>query len=453
MLKLLGVKNRSTRFFVKIIFMILASTPTAKAANTDSGGQPLKIEFWHSMTGEKGLLLKEIVDDFNAQSSSPKTQVVMQFIGSYEEGLNKLRTALIADRGPNIVQITDVGTQVMIDSQAITPLQNFIDKDPDFPIALLLPQIRHYYEVQGKLYSLPFATSNPVLYYDADALKKAGIDHPPTTFAELDADALKLSDAKTKTYGLTWPLDSWLLEQFMARQGADFILPDNGRNGRGLEANYLSPEAIAFVSLWQKMVANGSFANVGRGWDPPEQNFLAGRVKMFITSTSDIFEVLKQAPFRLGTAPIPTRDPSVKGGTIVGGNSLWLMKKKSNEEEMASYRFLKFMASSATQEKWHTHTGYFPIRSDVIDKLKAQGFYEKYPVAWTAIEQLRNSPDLPATRGAMMGAFPEAREHVMSAIEEVISGRSTTEAAMKKAKLKTDFSLTRYRRGGGSTPK
>ena len=447
--------RKAKRFILKIFLTVMASTPTAKAATGvevpgAAGKAPQRIEFWHSMTGEKGVLLKSIVEDFNRQS---ETQVVMQFIGSYEEGLNKLRTALIAGRGPNIVQITDVGTQVMIDSQAITPLQNFIDKDPDFPLALLLPQIRHYYEVQGKLYSLPFATSNPVLYYDADAFKKAGIEHPPATFAELATDALKLTDAKTKTSGVTWPLDSWFLEQFMARQGADFILPDNGRSGRGREANYVSPEAIAFVSLWHQMVKNGSFANVGRGWDPAEQNFLAGRTKMLVTSTSDIFEVLKQAPFHLGTAPIPTKDPSVKGGAIVGGNSLWLMKKKSALEEMASYRFLKFMASKETQEKWHTHTGYFPIRSDVIEKLKAQGFYEKYPVAWTAIEQLRNSPDLPATRGALMGVFPEAREHIMSAIEEVLSDRSSVEAALKKAKLQTDFSLTRYRRGGGPSEK
>jgi sn-glycerol 3-phosphate transport system substrate-binding protein len=450
--------RKPKRFLLKILLTVMASTPTAKATtiaevSSTAAKGPQKIEFWHSMTGQKGVLLKSIVEDFNRQS---ETQVVMQFIGSYEEGLNKLRTALLAGRGPNIVQITDVGTQVMIDSHAITPLQDFIDKDPDFPLALLLPQIRRYYEVQGKLYSLPFATSNPVLYYDADAFKKAGIEHPPATFAELFADALKLTDLKTKTSGVTWPLDSWFLEEFIARQGADFILPDNGRNGRngrGREANYVSPEAIAFVSLWHQMVKNGSFANVGRGWDPAEQNFLAGRTKMLITSTSDIFEVLKQAPFRLGTAPIPTKDLGVKGGTIVGGNSLWLMKKKSASEEMASYRFLKFMASKETQEKWHTHTGYFPIRGDVIEKLKAQGFYEKYPVAWTAIEQLRNSPDLPATRGALMGVFPEAREHIMSAIEEVLSDRSSEEAALKKAKLQTDFSLTRYRRGGGSTEK
>src|SRR5262249_40940531 len=150
-------------------------------------------------------------------------------------------------------------------------------------------------------------------------------------------------------------------------------------------------------------VQDGVFANVGRGWDPAEQNFIAGRAAMLITSTSDIFEVLKEAPFKLGTAPIPARSLSDRGGTIIGGNSLWILNNKPQAEQQAAYRFIKFMASPSIQEKWHSNTGYFPIRADVIDSLKKRGFYDKFPVAWTAIEQMRASPDMDATRGALMG--------------------------------------------------
>lgn len=95
---------------------------------------PLALQFWHSMAGEKGKLLQEIVADFNSlPENRGKVQVQMQFVGSYEEGLNKLRTALIAGRGPHVVQITDVGAQVMVDSESVTPLQDFIDRDPGFP--------------------------------------------------------------------------------------------------------------------------------------------------------------------------------------------------------------------------------------------------------------------------------------------------------------------------------
>lgn len=411
-----------------------------------AGATELEIEFWHSMTGEKGKLLSDIVADFN-RTHEGKIKVRQQFVGSYDEGLNKLRTAVIAGRAPQVVQITDVGTSLMINSGAIIPLKTFIDKDPDFPMSHLLPAIRRYYEVEGTLYSLPFATSNPILFYNADMFKAAGIDHAPATFAELEADAAKLTNREKKIYGLTWPLHSWMLEEFMAKQGATLILPDNGRKGPATEANYVSSEARLFIDLWARMVKNGTFANVGRGWDPPEQNFIAGRAAMFVTSTSDMFEVFRAVPFKLGTAALPGADGNSKGGVIVGGNSLWILKSKQKELEQASYEFVKSMASVEVQKKWHANTGYFPIRDDVIEILKAEGFYEKFPVAWTAIEQMRSSPEIIATQGALTAAFQMMREHIMTAIEEILAGHSDFEQAMKKAKEKSDFALKREARG------
>jgi sn-glycerol 3-phosphate transport system substrate-binding protein len=406
------------------------------------------LQFWHSMGGQKGKLLKEIVQEFNAlPENKDKTEVQVQYVGSYEEGLNKLRTALIGGRGPHVVQITDIGQRVMIDSHAVTPLQDFIDKDPEFPIAQILPPIRHYYELNKRLYSLPFATSNPILYYNVDAFKKAGVDKPPATFKELEEVSRKLTDTKARVQGITWPVNSWFFEEFLARQGANLVNPGNGRVARASQANYTCAEGVEYLTLWAKMVQDGTLANVGRGWDPAEQNFIAGRTAMLITSTSDIFEVLKEAPFKLGTAPIPARSLTDRGGTVVGGNSLWILNNKPIVEQEAAYRFLKFMAGPSVQEKWHSNTGYFPIRADVIDSLKKRGFYDKFPVAWTAIEQMRASPDMDATRGALMGVFPEAREHIATAIEEVLAGRTDVLTALRKAKAKTDFSLMRYNRG------
>ena len=428
---------------IHLIFLLWAGNAYAL-----DGPKPLVLQFWHSMSGEKSTLLGSIVDDFNRlPANAGKLKVEAQYVGDYDEGLNKLRTALIGGRGPHIVQITDIGQRAMVDSDAIVPLQDFIDHDPQFPLAQILPPIRRYYEIKGRLYSLPFATSNPILYYNVDAFQKAGIQHAPTTYAELEADALKLTDKSKRVTGLTWPLNSWFFEEALAREGVNFIEPENGRGKRATEVNYTSPAGQAFLSLWARMVQTGSFANVGRGWDPAEQNFLASRSAMLITSTSDIFEVLKQVPFKLGTAAIPSRDAMSPGGRVVGGNSLWILKNKSDAEKNASYLFLKFMASAEIQEKWHVNTGYFPIRADVIEALKNRGFYAKYPVAWTAIEQLRASPDLSATRGALMGVFPEAREHISVAIEEVLSGDSTVAESLKKAKEKSDFSLMRYNRG------
>ncbi len=425
-------------FVLALLLVNLASAAPVKA-----------LQFWHSMSGEKGKLLQGIVAEFNKANASKGYEVQTQFVGTYEEGLNKLRTALLAKRGPHIVQITDIGTQVMVDSGAVTPLQDLIGADTTFPLKEILPAIRRYYEIEGKLYSLPFATSNPILYYNVDAFQKAGLKRPPETFAELEAYSRVLSDKSAKVTGITWPLHSWFFEQFLAVQGKLLVNSENGRKGRATEALYQSPEAIEFVSLWAKMVKEGSFANVGRGWEPAEQNFLAARSTMLITSTSDVFEIARKATFRVMTAPIPRRFRENQGGTIVGGNSLWILGHTPVEEQKLSYEFIKHMASKESQKKWHMNTGYFPIRSDLISDLEKEGFYEKNPAARTAINQLKAAPEIAATQGALMGVFSEARVHVESAIERVLAGQSDPKEALIKAKQQTDEALGRYNKSMG----
>jgi len=405
------------------------------------------LQFWHSMSGAKGALLNRLVARFNARpENAGTTRVETQFVGSYEEGLSKLRTALLAGRGPHLVQITDIGTRLMADSGAAEPLQDFVDRDPEFPLAEILRPIRRYYELNGRLWSLPFATSGPVLYCNADALAAAHAK-PPRTFAELRDVARRLTVPAEHKTGLTWPLHSWFFEQLIARQGATLADRDNGRAAPATAVDFTGPAARAAVDLWAGLVREGAFANVGRGWEPAEQNFLSGRSAILATSTSDVFEIRKKAPFRVVTAPLPGPDLKTPGGVIVGGNSLWIMKDKPRAEREAAYRFLKFMASADVQREWHVNTGYFPIRADVIAALEKEGFYKKYPEAATAIAQLRAAPDVPATRGALLGTFPEARENVESALELILAGYRTPDEALARAEARTNETLARYNRG------
>ena len=288
-----------------------------------------------------------------------------------------------------MVQVNDVNTQLMIDSGAVTPVEDFIRQDPGFERAQLLPPIARYYEVGGKLYSMPFATSCPVLYYNAEAFKAAGIAGPPATFAGVEQDAKFLTRAQAHVTGITWPLYPWFFEEFVARQGALLADHENGRDGRATQVNYTSPEALAFVRLWERMVRQGSFANVGRGFDPAEQNFVSGRSAMLITSSADIFPLqARPVQARDGTHPARRRHGERPGGRRdrrqLALDPQQVARRPSRRRPGA---LSGYMASREVQQKWHASTGYFPIRVDAVEALKKEGFYRKYPIAWTAIEQ------------------------------------------------------------------
>src|SRR4051794_15234501 len=58
----------------------------------------------------------------------------------------------------------------------------------------------------GKLYGMPDLSSARALFYNKDLFSKAGISKPPTTWAEFEADAKKISALGNGTVGYAMPL-------------------------------------------------------------------------------------------------------------------------------------------------------------------------------------------------------------------------------------------------------
>ena len=93
-------------------------------ANVDTNGT--KITFWHSMGGVNGEAMTYLVDKFNAENEYGIT-VEAVYQGSYDDAINKLKSAQIGNMGADLVQIYDIGTRFMIDSGWVIPMQEMID--------------------------------------------------------------------------------------------------------------------------------------------------------------------------------------------------------------------------------------------------------------------------------------------------------------------------------------
>src|SRR5699024_1823219 len=190
----------------------------------DGGGEEVEgktnISFWHAMSGSNGDELEEIVDKFNEQSDSVNVEAIYQ--GSYDDSLAQLRAVGGSDEAPAIVQVFEIGTKYMSESGFITPMQEFIDAD-NFDTSTLEENISSYYELEGELYSMPFNTSNAVMFYNKDMFEEAGLDpeNPPSTFSEVSEAAEVLSDGDT--YGFTMATIGWFVEQLLANQGALYL--------------------------------------------------------------------------------------------------------------------------------------------------------------------------------------------------------------------------------------
>jgi sn-glycerol 3-phosphate transport system substrate-binding protein len=198
--------KRST-LSVLVATVLLAGLPSPSVAATE-------IQFWHAMTAVAGERVNDMAAKFNTSQSDFVVKAVHK--GSYAETLPAAIAAYQAKQPPHIVQVADRGTQRMLSSGAVYPVYQLMK---DNAIALdwndLIGPLKSYYSTGGNLYSMAFNSSTPILYYNKDHFKKAGLpDKAPTTWDEVEAMAKNLKAAGvTCPFGSAWP--SWVLVENM----------------------------------------------------------------------------------------------------------------------------------------------------------------------------------------------------------------------------------------------
>src|SRR6202158_5224223 len=137
-------------------------------------GKLVEVTFWHGFAaGANQDATNALVQKFN-DAHTGKIKVTPVFAGSYDDTFAKNNTSITAGNTPQLVQIYNLGTRFMIDSKKVTPVQNFIDQDKYNTD--LEPIVANYFTINKKLYSMPWNTSMPILYYNKDAFTAAGLD-------------------------------------------------------------------------------------------------------------------------------------------------------------------------------------------------------------------------------------------------------------------------------------
>ena len=144
---------------------VLASTPAAWAQT--------EIQWWHAMGGNLGEAVNALAEGFNKSQTEYKVTPVYK--GSYTETLTAAIAAFRAKQAPHIVQVFEVGTANMMAAKgAVYPVYQLMAdaKEPFDPKAYIGPVYGYYSTTDGKLLSMPFNSSTPVLYWNKELLSE-----------------------------------------------------------------------------------------------------------------------------------------------------------------------------------------------------------------------------------------------------------------------------------------
>ncbi len=429
---------------MKRILLVLASLALLAPAFAQT-----QIEFWHAFSdANRSGWIQDRIDEFNAQlAADGKNYVVVgERKGSYPETQQAAVLAARQGNPPHLVQLYEVGSQIAVDSGIFMPV---IDLGP-FDTADYIQPVLNYYTINGKVNSIPFNSSSPIIYANRTLMDAAGVESVPRTFDGITAaceaaEAAGVLTADVKCFGVS--LNGWFIEQWVAQQGEPLVNNDNGRAGRATEV-LLTSDAVKNIFNWFKTLNdNGWYTYTGRleDWDGSDAIFTNGNVMFHITSTADLVNITNAVgtSFEMITGELPIVDGTIRNGVVIGGASVWLVADHPQEELNVARDFVLYMTNPENMVSWHKATGYYPVRNSSVDLLEAEGWFTEFPNASTAFDQLLNTIPSSATAGALMGTFQATRTIVEEALQKVFAGASV-DSALAEAKRLADAALAEY---------
>ncbi len=399
---------------------------------------PVTITFWHGLNRANEETLQKLVDEFNSSQAKVNVDLINQT--GYEEILRKWVGGLGTGDLPDLGQMEDTATQQMVDTQSIVPVADCIKAD-SYDTSDFVDRVLERYQVDGKLQPMPFNVSNPVLYYDKNAFRAAGLDaeKPPTTLAEVKADAQKIKANGYET-GFGLKLNPWYLEQWAAKSDSFYVNHDNGRTARATEARFDDASGQATFAWMKDMVDSGLARTNPDGGPNGFDNLLGIRSKvqgMTIDSSAalgTISQVLaggEGGGVDLGVGAMP--GPKGSGGVLVGGGALYISKKSAPEKIAATWEFVKFLVQADTQATFAAGTGYVPIRKSSVKEPVLLAQWASNPGYKVAYDQMLAGKDNRATAGPVIGDYAGVRDVVRDAETKMLSEGTDPKAALTKA--------------------
>jgi multiple sugar transport system substrate-binding protein len=254
--------------------------------------QITKITFWHGINPPINRdIFQELLDKFN--QTHQNIQVEAFYIGQSDRQIPKILTSIVGNQPPDLWWYPPQITSRLVELDAIIPLENWLERSrlkTDIDPAML-PTM----ELDGHIYSVPFATNNTGIFYRPSLFKQAGITQIPKTWSEFYQVAKQLTqdldnDGRSDRHGILlslgkgeWTVFTWL--PFIYSAGGE-LLENNRPNliDSGIE------KTLQFgIDLVQEDLAILS---------PPERgfeldNFLSGKVAMQVTGPWTLGELAK----------------------------------------------------------------------------------------------------------------------------------------------------------------
>lgn len=335
-----------------------------------------------------------LADEFMKNNPNVKIHFLAPAPG-YNEGQQQVLRSAVTGNLPDVYfsgyNLTAELVHVLQPRNQITDLGPFIEAEggQTFLDTNYSPKMAALGQIDGKQYGLPVNASSPIIYVNAELVRKAGgdPDNMPKTFDDLIALAAKIHALDPKIAGMGydingWP-DDWLWQALIYQQGGKLV--DETTKSVAFD-NEIGLNAL---KLTRRFVTEGGQNLLD--WDQSRQQFGAGLTGFIFSTPAHVQTIqgLVGDRFELKTATFPL-DNKENGGVPTGGNSAVILTQEKDRQD-AAWKYLKWITGPEAQNTIVRITGYLPTNKLATGPDYLEPYYAENPNVKTASLQADRS--------------------------------------------------------------
>lgn len=348
------IRTRRVAVALSLLVALLAA-PLGGRAHVQAAGPT--IIYWHLWADKfYGGIQDDLVKTFNKTSPG---FTVKSLRGQSDAG--KFLAAVAAGNPPDVYMVpTDpIGLAVQ---GGLMPLDHYIATSKVIKSSDFYPGTWNSCTFHGHVYCIPYDYDSFALFWNKDLFKAAGLDpnKPPSTWAELQADAKKLTkyDKKgniTQLGFAPWVGSTSAAEWPMWAEGGQMWDYKSGKPTMDQPANV---KALQWEVNWAKSFGGYDkllrFASAAGG----NTYYLGQKVAMWVAESYYLSQLQNFEPkVRFGVAPFGVPRPDTKHPYINGdvdGNMLAIPTGSKHPDE--AWKFIEWQATTGIRD-WITREG------------------------------------------------------------------------------------------------
>ena len=337
-----------------------ALVPALGRAMVERIETPVSIRFYNYNLASAGLG-RDGTEEMLAAFAAANPMITVEGVPVvWTEIAPRLQADGVANTLPEIAQIVFNDLAYIVENFGVPALEDIVPPEElEAHFAGFFPNGLELGRIGGKTYGLAYVFSTPILFYNADLFRAAGLDPdaPPATWDAVADAALAIRQATGKP-------GFYMQPAVFPMQGVVFsnggrMMTDDRRT-----LTFAEPEAVEAVAMLRRLAESGAMENLGTEL---VASMASGNLGMVLTTSAVMAAFIRGAAgnFKLRAAPMPAF--SGKPPRPINSGSALVILTRDPVRQRAAWELMKHLTSDYAYTVITSRIGYVPLRPNAIE--------------------------------------------------------------------------------------